>query len=94
MPPEPGLQTSVKPEIALGLGFSPSQPQSRASPAHPGIHPITRSTQGFIQLPGGNYLQTPGDRLLSEDPAAESEADPSPSTTILNKVLEAVPYHR
>ena len=40
MPPEPGLQTSVKPEIALGLGFSPSHNPEPVLP-----------TQGFIQLP-------------------------------------------
>ena len=90
-PPDPGLQTlllSVKPEITMGLGFTPSQPQSRISPACPGIHPITRSSQG----PGGNYLHVPANRLLPEDPAVETETDSSPNTRILNKVLEVVPY--
>lgn len=51
VPPGPGLQTSnmaIESQTTFGPHSSPSQPWSRATPAHLGAHPVTRhqSSQG------------------------------------------------
>ena len=80
---------AVESETALRLNFSTSQPQSRVSPVHPGTHPVTRQqpTQDLAGATPTIYLVI---GLLSGDPYMDPKADPCPSPTLLNKVLQVV----